>query len=584
LAANWWPLGESRSKQPDFGSELIVWIHRENRGKLVKLIKSGSIGVAQAFLAALLFAPTIAAAESDVKVNSLQSLMFYRSFVQDNSNCSLAVFEGKVVFSGAGVSSAAANCPDAFAWSQFAESISQEWWNWGIDQTVWPAQPLPLCTADSAQTNCCNPNAPIVAAGSAPTQCPVFRADYETPSPLPAQPTHGTPSSSVINHRGLQTGTINSPARLLRDLELEIVFRNKAMVDYIYRNDLYSREGMGARNQAQNTAMGKGDIAKAHSLEVRFPIDAIMAKADFLHQQILLDQGLIQTHDNAGNALNPPNNPDYPYITVRVGGNPANGDVPGLYYLLAMTNASKDLPIWHWYAIEHVANPARCDYIGCNDSFGYVADGTVQAGADFGTHYIPPHMVLNDDRSSDNDPLFDPGKVYLPAETGEEITSGLKALFAGLSIGTADKDLDPDSISVTDPAWYNYRLKGTQSAFTTSGGVPTGTGASITEGGFVNSASCASCHSQASVNANGSAGMQGVGGTWRPNLEGYGQVEMGSPDANWFYSNTSPPTITATQIDFVWGILNASCQVPGKTPSSPCVSYPDQPTIIAPQQ
>jgi len=49
----------------------------------------------------------------------------------------------------------------------------------------------------------------------------------------------------------------------------------------------------------------------------------------------------------------------------------------------------------------------------------------------------------------------------------------------------------------------NYRMKGTQAASYHATGLSTGMGASITEGGFVNSAFCMPCHAQASVNANG---------------------------------------------------------------------------------
>ena len=104
-------------------------------------------------------------------------------------------------------------------------------------------------------------------------------------------------------------------------------------------------------------------------------------------------------------------------------------------------------------------------------------------------------------------------------------------------------DRDPKTISPSDPQWKNYRLKGTQSAFTTSHGVPTGTGATVTEGGFVNSASCMTCHSQASVDEEGNPGVGGsVGSTWRPNLFGFSQVEMGAPELSWFfYPGTSSP-------------------------------------------
>ena len=514
--------------------------------------------------------PAIAFADTP---NGLQKFMLFRSFVQDSDNCAVTVENGTPVFADRVAGAAAVTCPDAFAWSQLATAITEEWWNWGIDQTVWPAAPWPICQNGETQT-CCDPSAAINPAGPQPQHCPVFRADYADISPLPAAP-NGTPSMGVINHSGLQLADEIDPGRLLRDLELELVFRNKPMVQYIYDNDLYSKEGLGARNRAQNAAISAGDIGAAHRLKVRFPVDATMVKADFIHQDIMLAQKLIQTTDANGAPLDPPQNPDYPYLTVQIDGNGGQDQVPGLYYMVAMTNASKDLPIWHWYAMEHVANLGRCDYIGCNDSYGYTVNGAAQAGADFGETYIPPMIDLNNDKTDDNDPLFVTGLTYLPKDTGETITPELAALFKAMGVGTAATDPDYKTITADDPAWLNYRLKGTQTSFTTPTGIPTGMGATVTEGGFVNSASCTTCHSQASVNADGASGFQGVGSTFRPNLLGYNQVEMGAPNSNWFYAMGSP-SITATQIDFVWGILNASCVNP-VAGSRACAFYPDAP-------
>lgn len=525
-------------------------------------------------LVAGLLAGAVMPVQAQEGPNGLQQFMLYRSFVQDAPSCEVVVTDGVAAIGGANAVSGAATCPDAFAWAQLANAVSGAFWNWGIDQTVWPSAPLPLCTA-AVTSNCCDPNAAIDK-GMQPTQCPVFRADYSPISPLPAAP-NGTPSQGqgqgVINHRGLVLADEIDPGRLLRDLELELVFRNKAMVDYIYRNDLYSREGLGSRNRAQSAALQSGDIGSLHALEVRFPIDAVMVKADFLHKDIMLERGLIQPI--AGSDV--PNNPDYPYLTVHLEGDGSEGQVPGLYYMLAMTNASKDLPIWHWYAMEHVSNLGRCDYIGCNDSFGYSVNPIAQAGANFGTGFIPPKIKLNDDMVT-GDSLFVTGEAYDPSETGETITTKLTHLFQQMRIGTAAVDPDPHAISAKDPAWRNYRLKGTQTTFTTATGIPTGMGATITEGGFVNSASCTTCHAQAAADQDGTTTLAGVGATWRPNLLGYQQVEMGTPDPNWFYG-VGGPSVTATQIDFVWGILNAACQDPADSHGT-CSSYPDAPTVV----
>jgi len=71
--------------------------------------------------------------------------------------------------------------------------------------------------------------------------------------------------------------------------------------------------------------------------------------------------------------------------------------------------------------------------------------------------------------------------------------------------------------------------------------------------------------------------MQGVGSTWRPNLLGFNQVEMGSPDMAWFYNfSGGAPNVAATQIDFIWGIFNAACQAPAGSHGT-CTTYPDAP-------
>ncbi|MEI4235337.1 hypothetical protein [Roseovarius sp. D22-M7] len=566
--------------------------------------------VLSAALAVPLAWPAAAQDTGDSPANALQKRMFYRSFVQDAPACrqSVAAVDGKAMFQGPVAGSAAATCPDAFAWTQFASAVSEGFWNWGTDQTGWPAKPWPICTSDQSYPaeQCCEPG---TVPAEQPDACPVFRADYDPPSPL-AISLSGNPSNDVRSHHALNLADQIDPARVLRDLELELVFRNKAMIDYIYREDLYTTEGLAARNRAQNAALDDGDLAAAHGLEVRFPVDSVMVKADFIHQTVMADLGLIpslKTESQGDDVAEPrtprgevpPNNADYPYLTMYLADAPgADPDKSGYYYMVAMTNASKELPIWHWYAMEHVANLGRCDYIGCNDSFGYTADDQDGTAAVFGPSYIPPMTILNDDRAPDpvrgeiNDPLFVTGQVYSPEITGEAPTEPLTALLDGMGVGVGGPDCTPDPtmLQACDPVWRNYRLKGTQTTFNTAGGVPTGMGATVTEGGFVNSASCTTCHSQASVDGFGNIGMQGVGASWTTNLLGYGRVEMGTPNMAWFYANGGP-SVTATQVDFVWGTFNAKCVNPASDDQKaqlsdvPCAldSYSSAPAVVPAQ-
>jgi hypothetical protein len=102
--------------------------------------------------------------------------------------------------------------------------------------------------------------------------------------------------------------------------------------------------------------------------------------------------------------------------------------------------------------------------------------------------------------------------------------------------------------------WLNYRLKGSQVDFARSTGIPTLLGNSVTEGGFVPTASCITCHGRAAVN---SQGQNVFGGGFKPSLPGDGpQSYNGYPDPNWFwqFSESTSPTLKNLQVDFVWAI------------------------------
>jgi len=516
--------------------------------------------------------------------------MLFKSFVQDARYCTVsAAANGQLVWPSQ-VSDPAATCPDAFAWTQYLGAIKQEFWNWGIDQTIWPSNPWPICSGNNGP-NCC-PADILGNPGPTPNEhCPYNRAAFDPVPPLPLHP-NGVPSGVLISHRGAHKKTFVEdldPGRVLRRVEVEIVFRNPAMVEGIFKNDLYTREGLGARTRAANAAMGQGDIGRAQALEVRLKTDATMVKADFIHQDVMLGLGLIRQLDAGG----VPNDPDYPYLTVFMTGakikliDGSEYDPSGYYYMVAMTNSSKALPTWHWYAMEHVKNRGRCDYIGCNDSFGFAVNKVQANGATYTGHFVPPQQQLQNDVSAAgpafnaNDAIFLNGRIYAPDAYGEKITDPLDALFEAMGVATDRVDQDPKVISITDPQWRNYRLKGTQTAFTTSQGVPTGMGATVTEGGFVNSASCLTCHSQASTDQNGAPGFGGsVGGTYQLNLFGFGQTARGAPDPDWFFYPGGQAPYAAVQTDFMWGVLNASCVKPGPQPGGPCASYPDAPTIL----
>jgi len=176
--------------------------------------------------------------------------------------------------------------------------------------------------------------------------------------------------------------------------------------------------------------------------------------------------------------------------------------------LIAMHISTKDLPNWFWSTFEHVDNPGRCDFLGCHDSFGYT-----------------PHDVPTRPRQL--------CETY-PAET---ITPALAKMIAGLA-----------------PAAKDYRLKGTMVDYTNATGSPNLVGNSVTEAGFVTTASCMTCHARATVQATPGP-PQGL--SPYPGIAGFtpeGQSYNGTPDPDWYYSGNDPVRRWSVQTDFVWAI------------------------------
>ena len=114
-------------------------------------------------------------------------------------------------------------------------------------------------------------------------------------------------------------------------------------------------------------------------------------------------------------------------------------------------------------------------------------------------------------------------------------------------------------VLVSDPGWLSYRLKGTQTQFTGATGTRTRLGNSVTEGGFVNSSSCITCHARASTGAVGS--IPPALGVFMNRASETGCLESanGTPDPDWFVDSRQPASLIALQTDFIWGFLNANC-------------------------
>src|SRR6202042_997452 len=154
------------------------------------------------------------------------------------------------------------------------------------------------------------------------------------------------------------------------------------------------------------------------------------------------------------------------------------------YALVSMHIISKEIPNWTWATFEHMNNLGRCDFIGCRDSFG-ATDKVVGPKTPTGGKY--PACVK---------------------------TQALKDMFAAAKL---------------EAAYENYCLKGSQVDFTTSPGLTTLLGNSVTENGFVPSSSCMTCHSRAAVT---SSGADAYGGGFVGN-----QSPNGTPVPSWFWNN-----------------------------------------------
>jgi len=527
-----------------------------------------STAAAAAVLAAFAGSPLVAAAQ-EVRQTSTDTAMYFMSYVRDADLCAVTAAQDGTFAFAEGISNPAATCPDAFAWTQFLGAIQAEFWrNWANDETVWVEDPKPLCSEDR-RNDCCflDPGGtpqvgfrdqtgrifePLEIGGPGEF-CPYIPGDW---GGAPETVFRGGKPLSSHNTTFLRT---LDPARVARQQEVEVVYRNDSFVRYTTAAELYSRAGLSrlfARVAGQ----------AAHSKPYRptgqgasYPPDAVMFKADWIAEETMLDLGYLEEDpDNPGRAL--PG--EFPYITQTILASHDGGETyeEDLYYLASITGASKALPNWHWYAFEHVSNLGRCDFTGCNDSFGFTTEVTIYApqqppSADggptatqiFASNFIPPHV--QDDQLQDNTQVFDLGKRYASGR----MTAGLAALFEATAIGDGSAGNDP--LGPGDSAWRNYRLKGTQTRYVANDGYPTIVGASITEGGFVQTASCLSCHVQAAVDAEGRAGTS-VGATGRLNSFGIGTSVNGPPAIGDYYLRGTTQQ-RAVQTDFVWGVLFA---------------------------
>lgn len=500
--------------------------------------------------------PTPCSGASPLQINST---MYFLSKPQDAAQCGMRVSGGKVVVADS-VSNPAMSCPDMFAWKLFAEIVSQQFWrNWAADEETWPSNPLPLCSA-SQTTNCCNPdskkNPGYDDKDYRAKLCPYFPGDHpENPPESFGQPPSKAHTLNLARAIAAASPTPapGEPGRDIRQSMAEIVYRNKPLFNYVFRNNLYNQEGIIAVfNRNSDNLGGKGaglpyhvrngnGDGKTPLVEFDFPIESVMIKSNWINA------------DYAQKNLGLREDPNNPYVKMLIDSADTdnNGLIegPGIYWLVAFHVSSKDVPNWLWATFEHVNNPGRCDYTGCNDSYGYNSpDGLA---AMLAANYTSPKVKCDDLPIGSY--IFDSGKTY----GGGTISPSLKAVLQGMKIGTRPS-ADPKTPSPTDIGWLSYRLKGSQTQFTDSMGNISRLGNSVTEGGFVNSSSCSACHARAGTTATGT--LPPALGVFINELSdrGYGQSFNGTPNPDWFHQSRQPPALSVLQTDFVWGFLSAN--------------------------
>lgn len=523
--------------------------------------------------------------ERDLTNSPITASLYFNAKPQDAPQCRLEVRDGELVFPS-NVTNPAMSCPDRFAWKMLLEAIRGGFWeNWATDHGTFPgcpggklcdgsspetapASPLPLCTDGDDAASCCDPdrldNPGYHNPWNPAIHCPYFPGDH---AGVEHPPAFGRTASKAHSGRAEPTEAATTaaigdlePDRVVRQAAAEVVYRNRAQWDYLFRNDLYNQEGlMRVFENVNGNVTGNlpyRDLDGTGGLvEIRLPVESVSIKTNWLSRTFAEQLGI-------------PDEPPHVKMNIRTPTelNPMDefGQVvfaPGEYWLMSVHISSKDIPKWTWATFEHVGNPGRCDFIGCNDSFAHTsADPRIQS--DQHTNFTAPHIV--DDGLCVPSWVFDLGKPYASGEATAEFAE----VLAAYGIGTADASTQPPTAA--DPAWHSYRLKGSMTGYFDEIGHANVVGNSVTEGGFVATSGCMTCHTRASIGPHGSVPPPNSIFTNAVDTLGYGQAVSGRPNPAWFHADTQPPLFRAVPTDFVWGVIFANCLEPADPPALGC--------------
>lgn len=229
----------------------------------------------------------------------------------------------------------AINCPDQFAWMQWARinkaSAGEHpaWIYWATDRSTFPESPQPTeCSGSTPDPTNCPSFGPLAGDPVSRDANQPVALTFNLPSKRPA-PLH-TPASRARAEAILDGGEI---PKNLGSVTKETIHRNRASFDYIVDNKLWYQEGLADQFDA--------------NFQVDFPAASVEIKTNWLNLT-----RLGKVNDLQGE-----------YYTVLT-------ENDSTWALVAMHITTKDLPQWFWATFEHVSNPGRCDYIGCHDSYG----------------------------------------------------------------------------------------------------------------------------------------------------------------------------------------------------------------------
>ncbi|MGD2116992.1 MAG: hypothetical protein PVG66_01420 [Chromatiales bacterium] len=534
-------------------------------GMFVRVIKSFAVSLATGLF---IGASSLHAAQCKSGLNQIDYAMYFHAEVRDSEECAMSVKNGRIVM-GDHLTNAAMTCPDMFSWKLFVEVVQDKWWtNWADEQQNWPEQPYPLCSGSQApsKAKCCSPDA----TGNDKEHCPVFPGDSMATLKATDEAMLNPPARALRNgftslihslaprlnrllEKSGETGPeAESIGRIIRQDNSELTVRNRPFHEYLFRNNLYNTEGVvdvynrNSRNipthapyHPTSTSVGGGQTVAELSV-IDLPTTAIMIKSNWIAESLAKKLGIKE-------------DPMWPFIKKMM----KNGDKKEIHWLVAFHVSSKDIPNWVWTTFEHVSMPGRCDFTGCNDSYGYTSMDKLPPGV--ADNYVAPKMQCDDLATASW--VFKHDQQYTP----EAIRDDLKQVFASLGIGS-QKSTNPNEPTMKDTGWLSYRLKGSQVEFTNSMGRDSFLGNSITEAGFMDGSSCITCHARAGSDQYGILKVpppEGRGvfplSVFSNTLSdyGYGRSDHGIPNPDWYHDSNQPPSLKVLQTDFVWGFLFA---------------------------